>query len=84
MYTKTFRIVMDLRKVLEKIRHFDLDMYDAEMPLIFVEAKNPDDACFIAYCGLFKIMLDQDSSIKTKILCKQCKEDIIITQVGVA
>jgi hypothetical protein len=71
-----YKIHLDLSLVISRLKDFRLKEYNSEFPIIFVEAKSPDDACFKAIYLLIKIILDQDDSIETRLLCRSIKKDI--------
>ena len=74
---------MDLSQVITSLKEFELHEYNSERPLIFVEAKSPDDACHKAYFRLVAIILKQDSSKKTLSLINESLYDISISKVSV-
>ena len=55
---------MDLSLAINRLKEFELHEYNSERPIIFVEAKSPDDACHQAYYRLATIILKQDCNTK--------------------
>ena len=51
---------MDLSLVISRLKKFDLHEYNTERPIIFVEAKSPDDACHQAYYRLATVIFIED------------------------
>ena len=74
---------MDLSLAINRLKKFDLHEYNSQRPIVFVEAKSPDDACHQAYYKLATIILKQDCAKKTASLIEELFLDISITKVGV-
>ena len=74
---------MDLSLVINLLKEFELHEYNSERPIIFVEAKSPDDACHKAYYKLVAIILKQNSTKKTLSLINELLYDITISKVSV-
>ena len=74
---------MDLSLVINRLNKFDLHEYNSERPIVFVEAKSPDDACHKVYYRLATIILKQDCSKKTASLIEELLLDITISKVSV-
>ena len=72
---------MDLSLVISRRKKFDLHEYNTERPIIFVEAKSPDDACHQAYYRLATVILKQDCNKKTATFIEDILLDISITKV---
>ena len=72
---------MDLALVISRLKKFDLHEYNTERPIIFVEAKSPDDACHQAYYRLATVILKQDCNKKTATFIEDILLDISITKV---
>ena len=72
---------MDLELVISRLRGFRLKEYNSSFPIVFVEAKDPDDACFRALYNLVSNILSQDSSPETSILCREIVFDIKVIKV---
>lgn len=68
-----FRIMLDISNIFNEIKHLKLKSYSTPFPTVFVSASDPDDACSICFNQLIKLIMDQDSSIKMRILCKKIK-----------
>jgi len=67
---------MDLLLVMGRLAKFNLGEYNSPYPTIFVEAKDPDEACYNALYKLVEIILKQDDSKKTSELVKDLVQDI--------
>lgn len=70
---KNYRIMLDISNIYKLIKHLHLKTYNSPFPIIFVSATDPDDACAIVFDQLVKIIMDQDSSIKMRIVCRTMK-----------
>lgn len=78
---KLYKVFMDLELVISRLRGFRLKEYNSSFPIVFVEAKDPDDACFRALYNLVSNILSQDSSPETSILCREIVFDIKVIKV---
>jgi hypothetical protein len=79
---KNYRVEMDLSIVIPQIREYRIYEYNSEKPIIFVEAKDPDEACFKATHRLLQMILKQKDTSETRDLCKEIKKDIVVTKVS--
>ena len=80
---KIYKIEMDLSLVISRLKEFELHEYNSEKPIIFVEAKSPDDACHKAYFRLVAMILKQKHNKETIALTNEILHDIFITKVSV-
>ncbi len=80
---KIYKVSMDLTLVMASLKSFRLQEYNSENPTIFVEANDPDEACYLAYHQLGQIILKQDSSKKSTLLVKELFHDIRIKKITV-
>lgn len=78
---RNFKISIDLVDVHMQLRKFVLREYSLPYSLIFVEADDPDDACYLVLYRLMKLIMDQDPSIETRILCRKLKKYIRIDKI---
>lgn len=78
---RNFKISIDLVDVHIELKKFSLREYSLPYSLIFVEADDPDDACHLVLYRLIKLLMDQDSSIETRILCKKLKKYMRIDKI---
>ena len=77
-----YKIHLDMTLVIARLISFKLKEYNSNFPIVFVEAKDPDEACFKAMYGLIQTILQQDDSIETRLLCRSIKEDVRIVKVS--
>jgi hypothetical protein len=78
---KIYKVFMDLELVVSRLREFKLKEYNTPFPIVFVEARDPDDACYKAMYGLLSSVLSQDSSPQASRLCREIVFDIRIIKV---
>ena len=45
---KIYKVHMVLTLVIPRLKKYELEDYNSSTPIIFVEAKDPDDACYKA------------------------------------
>jgi hypothetical protein len=79
---KIYRLTLCLQLVISRLKKFDLKQYNSERPIIFVEAKDPDEACYRAIYNLTSIILKQDSSKATIELLKEVMYDVRVIKIG--
>jgi hypothetical protein len=65
--------MLDISSVYVYIKYLNLRSYNSPFPTIFVSADNPDEACRLAFDQLITIIIDQNSSIDMRIICRQIK-----------
>lgn len=80
---KIYKIYMDLSLVISRLNKFRLYEYSSSFPTIFVDARDPDEACHLAYFRLVEILLKQDNSPETSSLAKDILYDITIRSIQV-
>ena len=73
-----YKVYLDMTEVIVSLKPYTLGKYNAMFPIVFVEARNPDDACFKAVYNLVKLLLAQDDSVKTRLLCRQIRRKVKI------
>lgn len=71
---KNYRIMLDISSIFGYFKHLHLRSYNSPFPTIFISANDPDDACCSVLDQLIKIIIDQDSTINTRILCRRIKK----------
>lgn len=71
-----------MQLVVSRLKKFDLKQYNSERPIIFVEANDPDEACYRAIYNLTSIILKQDNSKETLELMKDIIHDIRVIKIG--
>lgn len=78
---KIYKVSLCLKLVLARLKSFYLFEYNSESPIVFVEAADPDDACYKAIHNLATIVFRQNGSPETVELFNEVKYDIRIMKV---
>lgn len=78
---RNFKLSIDLADVHIELKRFLLREYSLPYSLIFVEADDPDEACYLILYRLIKLIMDQDPSIETRILCRKLKKYMRIDKI---
>jgi len=78
---KLYQVFLDMSGVFKRLKKFNLGPYSSINPIIFVEAADPDEACYKALFSLVKRILTIDSSPKIKRMCDNLHYDIKILKV---
>jgi len=78
---KIYTVKLDMTNALGQLKKFRLSEFNCQYPIIFMEASNPDDACYFVFCKFSEMLLKQDESLKTAQLLKGIQNDIKITKV---
>lgn len=73
--------MLDISNVYREIKHLKLKKYNSPFPTIFVSARDPDDACNMVINQLIMIILNQDSSIKYRLICKKIRRECKIDKI---
>ena len=79
---KLYKVYLDMSLVIARLKKFKLNKYNSSHPIVFVEASDPDGACWKAVNNLLRSILDQDDSAKTRMLCREIKGDIRVIKVS--
>ena len=78
---KIYVITFNLTAVLQRLVQFRLNEFNHGYPDIFVEAADPDEACYLAYCKFSETLLKQKPSDKIALFIKDIENDITIIKV---
>ncbi len=81
---KIYKVHMDLSDVIARLKQFKLQEYNHALPIIFVEAKDPDGACFKAYQKLNLKILSRDHSVETIEFAKDVLNEVRVLQIEIA
>jgi len=81
---KIYKIHMVLTLVMPRLKKYSLGDYNSNTPIIFVEAEDPDGACYIAMHRLASKILKSDHSVETLQFIKDIFYDIRIIKVELA
>jgi hypothetical protein len=78
---KIYMVQLDCSLVMSRLRKFNLREFNSEYPILFAEAADPDEACYLIYCKFSETILKQDDSVETARLINSALRDIRITKV---
>ncbi len=59
---KIFKVTLDMVLVMSRLKHIDLREFNSENPTIFVDGKDPDEACYKAMHKLAQTIIKQDKN----------------------
>ena len=74
---------MVLTFVMPRLKKYELEDYNSSTPIIFVEAEDPDDACYKAMHKLAQKILKFDHSVETLNFIKDIFHDIRIIKIEI-
>lgn len=72
---------MILTLVMPRLKKYELEDYNSLTPIIFIEAQDPDDACYKAMHKLAGKILRSDHSVETLNFIKDIFNDIRIIKI---
>jgi hypothetical protein len=78
---KIYVIHLDMTNVLARLTNYNLKQFNHEYPMIFVEAEDPDGACYACSCKFTEVLLKHDYSKHNALFIKEITRDIRITKV---
>lgn len=78
---KIYCLNVDITMCISRLKKFNLREFNSPYPVIFVEAKDPDDACYKCFCLFTENILKQDESKETAKLIKDILPDVRVTKV---
>lgn len=74
-------MMLDISNVFYRIRHLFLRSYNSPFPTVFINAKDPDEACYQALDDLIHIIIKQNSSIEMRIICREIRRKSRIDKI---
>lgn len=80
---QNFRLSIDLSDIYIELSKLDLREYNAPFLLKFIEADNPDDACYKIIQRIINEIMKTSISIKNRILCRKIKIFIRIDKIEI-
>jgi len=78
---KIYTLMFDMTAVLPRLKKFKLQEFNSSHPKIFVEADDPDGACYEGYCRLSEILLKHDDTRANATFAKKIMDEVRITKV---
>jgi hypothetical protein len=78
---RNFKVSIDLSDLQTDLKRFVLREFSLPFSIIFIEEDNPDDACYALLTRLMKLILSQDHSIETRIICRKIRQKLRIDKI---
>ena len=78
---RNYKISLDISNVYPQIKHLHLKGYNSPFPTIFICSSNPDEACGDVIKNLIKLLLDQDSTITMRLICRKLHREFRIIKI---
>jgi hypothetical protein len=76
-----YKVYLDMTLVINNLQPYKLGKYNATFPIVFIEARNPDEACFKATYNLIKILLEQEDTVETRLVCRKVRRYLRVMKV---
>ena len=57
---RIYKVTMDMLLVMPRLKHISLGEFNGNRPIIFVDAEDPDDACYQSYHKLAAKIMKYD------------------------
>jgi hypothetical protein len=70
---KNYKAMIDISNVYAKIKHLKLKSYNIPFPIVFITAKDPDEACKSVFDNLIYIIMAQEPTIEMRLICRKIK-----------
>lgn len=78
---RNFKLSIDLSDLQPDLKRFALKEFSLPFITIFIEEDNPDDACYELLIKLIRLILSQDSSLNTRIVCRKIRKLMRIDKI---
>ena len=78
---RIYKVFLDMTSAIHDLKGFYLGKYNSMFPIIFVEAADPDGACYKAVYSLIKQILDQDDSVETRVICRNLRRNVRVLKI---
>lgn len=78
---RNFKISIDMSDLQSDLKQFLLREFSLPFCLIFIEADDPDDACYELLNRLMKLILSQKNTIETRIICRKIRKYLRIDKI---
>lgn len=78
---RNYKLLIDFFDIYPELTRFDLYEFHTPFMLIFIESQDPDEACHIAMLRLMKLIMKQDGSIETRIICRNIRRNFRIDKI---
>lgn len=81
---KTYKVHIDISNIFNDINKFGIREYYQPFICIFIQAKDPDDACYKILIDLIEKILKKENNINTRIFCRLIKYNIRIDKIQIS
>jgi hypothetical protein len=81
---KIYKVHICLSEVIARLKKYDLEEYNSSNPIIFVEASDPDGACYKTIYNFAQKITRKDHSIETLEFVKDLFHDIRVIKIELA
>jgi len=78
---RNFKVFIDICDIYLDLINLDTRKYTKPFMIIFIEADDPDGACYFAISRIMNEVLDSGKTIKNRILCRKIKRKIRIERI---
>jgi RNAse (barnase) inhibitor barstar len=78
---RNFKISIDFSDLYLELVDLYMKEYTHPFMLVFVEAEDPDDACFKVLSRIIQIILNNGKTIENRILCRKLKNKLRIEKI---
>jgi|694.fasta_scaffold00123_19 hypothetical protein len=78
---QNFKLSVDLSSIYMQIKDNLIKEYSFPFFLVFLEADNPDDACYTFTQRLLHTIVEKDNSIESRIMCRKIHRHMRIYKV---
>ena len=68
----------------DDIKQFNIREYYQPFVVTFIQAKNPDDACYKILVDIIRKIIKKDDSINTRIFCRSIRYNIRFDKIYIS
>lgn len=78
---RNFKLSIDLSDVYLELQDLDLREYNKPFMLKFIEAENPDDACYNILERIITEILSEKDTLEVRVLCRKIRRYLRIDKI---
>ena len=78
---RNYKIYIDFFDVYQELTKYNLYEFHTPFTILFIEASDPDDACNTAIYRLMYLIMRQDESLQTRIVCRKIRKYLRIDKI---
>lgn len=71
---RNFKVTLDLSDCFAQLKQYKLIEFNAPFLTIFIQAQDPDEVCHEIVERIINRILEQDSSLDARIVCREVKK----------